>query len=146
MGRKTKISDSVVQKICTAIKLGCTVQLAAGYANINVRTLYYWIQRGKEDQRGQYHDFFIRYKEAEAIGAVNNLACINSAAKNGDWRAAAWILQTRHGYSQNSQPIDPLQETVEAHQINVKELLAAVEANQSKLDSLKEPKRKNDEV
>lgn len=146
MGRKTKISESVVQKICTAIKLGCTVQLAAGYANINVRTLYYWIQRGKEDQRGEYHDFFIRYKEAESIGAVNNLACINSAAKNGDWRAAAWILQTRHGYSQNSQQIDPLQETVEAHQINVKELLAAVEANEAKLASFKEPPRQDDEI
>lgn len=142
MARKTKINENVIQKICTAIKLGCTVQLAAGYAGINVRTLYYWIQRGKEDRKGQYFNFFTRYKEAEAIGAVNNLACINSAAKDGDWRAAAWILQTRHGYSQNSQPIDPIHETVEAHQINVKELLEAVKENEKKLESLKEPEVK----
>src|SRR5210317_2649573 len=144
MGRKTKISETVVSKICRAIKLGCTVQLAAGYAGIHVRTLYYWIQRGQEDKSGQYRDFFTRYKEAEAIGAVNNLACINSAAKGGDWRAAAWILQTRHGYTQNSQQIDPIQETVEAQQINVKELLQAVQENQTKLDALKEPSSKDD--
>ena len=136
MGRKTKISETVVSKICTAIKLGCTVQLAAGYAGIHVRTLYYWIQRGQEDKSGQYRDFFTRYKEAEAIGAVNNLACINSAAKGGDWRAAAWILQTRHGFSQNAQQIDPLQEQVEAQQINVKELLASVKENQKALESI----------
>ena len=139
MGRKTKISETVVSKICTAIKLGCTVQIAAGYAGIHVRTLYYWIQRGQEDKSGQYRDFFTRYKEAEAIGAVNNLACINSAAKGGDWRAAAWILQTRHGFSQNAQQIDPLQEQVEAQQINVKELLASVKENQKALESI-EPK------
>ena len=126
MGRRTKINESVVSKICTAIKLGCTVQLAAGYAGIHVRTLYFWLQRGQEDKTGQFKDFYTRYKEAESIGAVNNLACINSAAKGGDWRAAAWILQTRHGFTQNSQQIDPLQERVEAQQINVKELLNVV--------------------
>ncbi len=137
MARKTKLNEQVIQKICTAIRLGCTVQLSAGYAGITVRTLYYWIQRGKEDQRGQYHDFFTRYKEAEAIGAVNNLACINSSAKGGDWRAAAWILQTRHGYTQNSQNIvDPLHEQVEARQVNVKELLEAVKVNQRKLQKI----------
>ena len=141
MARKTKLNEHVIQKICTAISLGCTVQLAAGYAGITPRTLYYWIQRGKDDQRGQYHDFFTRYKESEAIGAVNNLACINSAAKGGDWRAAAWILQTRHGFSQNSQQIDPLQEQVEAKQINVKELLESVKANQKKLSEI-EPETK----
>ena len=83
--------------------------------------------------------FTTRYKEAEAIGAVNNLACINSAAKGGDWRAAAWILQTRHGFSQNAQQIDPLQEQVEAQQINVKELLEAVKENQKELEAIKEP-------
>ena len=139
MARKTKINETVVSKICTAIKLGCTVQLAAGYAGIHVRTLYFWLQRGQEDKTGQFRDFYTRYKEAEAIGAVNNLACINSAAKGGDWRAAAWILQTRHGFSQNAQQIDPLQEQVEAQQINVKELLAAVKEGQKELEAIKEP-------
>ena len=142
MGRRTKISESVVSKICTAIKLGCTVQLAAGYAGIHVRTLYFWLQRGQEDKTGQFKDFYTRYKEAESIGAVNNLACINSAAKGGDWRAAAWILQTRHGFTQNAQQIDPLQERVEAQQINVKELLEAVKEGQKELDAIKEPSSK----
>ena len=142
MGRRTKISESVVSKICTAIKLGCTVQLAAGYAGIHVRTIYFWLQRGQEDKTGQFKDFYTRYKEAESIGAVNNLACINSAAKNGDWRAAAWILQTRHGFTQNAQQIDPLQERVEAQQINVKELLEAVKEGQKELDAIKEPSSK----
>lgn len=142
MGRRTKISESVVSKICTAIKLGCTVQLAAGYAGIHVRTLYFWLQRGQEDKTGQFKDFYTRYKEAESIGAVNNLACINSAAKGGDWRAAAWILQTRHGFTQNAQQIDPLQERVEAQQINVKELLEAVKEGQKELNAMKEPDSK----
>lgn len=139
MARKTKISETVVSKICTAIKLGCTVQLAAGYAGIHVRTLYFWLQRGQNDKTGQFRDFYTRYKEAEAIGAVNNLACINSAAKGGDWRAAAWILQTRHGFSQNTQQINPLEQQVEAQQINVKELLEAVKDGQKQLEAIKEP-------
>src|SRR6056300_1609030 len=83
MGRKTKINEKVIEKICTAIKLGCTVQLAAGYAGITVRTLYYWIQRGKEDQRGQFHDFFIRYKAAEAIGALTTWLVSTAPPKMG---------------------------------------------------------------
>ena len=51
MARKTKINETVVSKICTAIKLGCTVQLAAGYAGIHVRTLYFWLQRTRRQDR-----------------------------------------------------------------------------------------------
>ena len=54
--------------------------------------------RRDEDQDSEYAQFVRDVDLAEAQGAIKALALIQSAAMNGSWQAAAWLLERRHGY------------------------------------------------
>lgn len=138
-GRSTKLDDKITKKICDAIKLGCTYELAANYAGIHVRTLYYWLQEGKQATRGKFFDFFQSVQEANGIGALQNLAYINQAAKDGDWRAAAWILENRHGYKRQEQREQPIIQINTSGSTDVKQLVAKVQENNQKLKQIAAP-------
>jgi len=101
MARKSKFGDAVTDRIIEALRLGATYELAAEYAGISRSTLYNWMEKGKEQTRGQYRTFLDSIKGAEARGAIANLAMIETAAKAGDWKAAAWRLERRHGYTRD---------------------------------------------
>ena len=101
MARKSKFGDAVTDRIIEALRLGATYELAAEYAGISRSTLYNWMEKGKEQTRGQYRTFLDSIKAAEARGAIANLAMIETAAKAGDWKAAAWRLERRHGYTRD---------------------------------------------
>ena len=101
MARKTKFNTALTSRIIEALRLGATYEIAAEYAGISRSTLYNWIDKGKEQSRGQYRTFLDNIKQAEAKGAIANLAMIETAAKSGDWKAAAWRLERRHGYTRD---------------------------------------------
>jgi hypothetical protein len=91
MARPTKYTPETVERICEGIRLGLTYELAAGYAGISYATFNDW--REKKTQ------FSKAVAEAEAKGAAVNMARINKEAQEGEWRAAAWIMENRHGYA-----------------------------------------------
>ena len=101
MARKSKFIDAVTDRIMEALRLGATYELAAEYAGISRSTLYNWMEKGKDQDRGQYRTFLDIIKAAEAKGAIANLAMIETAARAGDWKAAAWRLERRHGYTRD---------------------------------------------
>lgn len=101
MARKSKFSEAVTDRIMEALRLGATYEIAAEYAGISRSTLYNWMEKGKEQSRGQYKTFLDSIKGAEARGAIANLAMIETAAKSGNWKAAAWRLERRHGYTRD---------------------------------------------
>ena len=97
-GRPTRLTEETQRKVCEAILLGCTYSIAASYAGIHESTLFAWLARGKEENGKIYKDFYRAVKHAESMNAVRNLASIAQAAKDGNWTAAAWLLERRHGY------------------------------------------------
>tara|TARA_Y100000114_G_scaffold63973_1_gene58599 strand:+ start:18 stop:470 length:453 start_codon:yes stop_codon:yes gene_type:complete len=97
-GRPTRLTEETQRKICEAILLGCTYDIAASYAGISQRSLYEWLSRGRDGQGKKFKDFYAAVKNAESMNAVRNLASIAQAAKDGNWTAAAWMLERRHGY------------------------------------------------
>jgi len=114
MGRKTKFNEAITHRIVEALRLGATYEIASEYAGISRSTLYNWMEQGKNQQRGQYRTFLDSIKRAEAKGAIAHLAMIETAAKAGDWKAAAWRLERRHGYSREGyKEFKPKEETVE---------------------------------
>ena len=113
MARKSKFSDAVTARILEALRLGATYEIAAEYAGISRSTLYNWMEKGKEQARGQYRTFLDSIKGAEARGAIANLAMIESAAKAGDWKAAAWRLERRHGYTRDGYQAKQAEKPVE---------------------------------
>lgn len=87
-GRKTKYTPDVVQRITEAIRLGATYKLACQYAGISTPLFYQWMNTKLE--------FLSAVKEAEGKGAIQWLAVIEKAAKEGTWQAAAWKLERRY--------------------------------------------------
>lgn len=87
MARPTKYTPEAVERICEAIRLGATYELAAGYAGITYATFNTWRQEKPQ--------FFDAVKEAEAAGALAWLRRIESASAE-TWQAAAWKLERRY--------------------------------------------------
>jgi predicted site-specific integrase-resolvase len=97
-GRKSKFTAPVKTRIIEALRAGTTYEIAAQYAGISRSTLYEWIKKGENTATGTYRTFYDNIKKAEAEGAVVHLGTISQASKK-DWKAAAWLLERRHGYS-----------------------------------------------
>jgi transposase len=134
-GRKCKLNAEIQSKVCEALRVGCTRKIAAEYAGISERTLYSWMKRGEDARSGRFLQFLQAVQGAEARGAVSSLATIQQAARSGDWRAAAWILERRHNYTTQQNHIQ-VNVDIDAENIDVRQLLQNVQDNQELLSSL----------
>lgn len=92
MGRPLKLTPELQSKIVEALKMGSTRRLAAEYAGIGESTLRVWLTR----KGPAYVALVAAVKEAESKSCVGALAKINKAATDGQWQAAAWLLERRH--------------------------------------------------
>lgn len=86
-GRPTKYTPETVAKLCQAIELGATYQMACNYAGIDDTTFTKWKQTKPE--------LVARVRAAEGKAAVKWLAKIEAAAAD-HWQAAAWKLERRY--------------------------------------------------
>jgi hypothetical protein len=98
MARPTKLTAEVQKTITDAIAIGATYQAAAEYAGISYDTFNAWMR----DERPKFRQFSEAVVAANARARINLLARIQKAAqgtenKDGDWRAAAWVLERRFG-------------------------------------------------
>lgn len=129
MGPPVKFNEARKRKIIEAIALGCTYSLAASYAGVSESTVFRWLSSGREEEEGEYADFYRSVKEAEAISAVRSLGSIVQAARDGNWAAAAWLLERRHGYVK--EPDRPsIEMTVEIQNSDVLTLVEQIQEHQ----------------
>lgn len=91
MGRPSKYTPEVAERICQAIELGATYELAAQYGGITYDTFNTWRKNKRE--------FLEAINAAEGKGATKWLAKIEQAASDGAWQAAAWKLERRYPHS-----------------------------------------------
>jgi hypothetical protein len=92
MGRPLKLTADLQAKLAQALALGATRRAACEYAGIGEATLREWLTR-----RGAvYSALAAAIKEAEAKSTIGALAKIQKAATDGQWQAAAWLLERRH--------------------------------------------------
>lgn len=87
-GRRSKYSPEVVARICQAIELGATYEMAASYGGITFDTFSAW--------RDRHPAFLEAVKDAEGRAVVKWLEKIEQAASEGTWQAAAWKLERRY--------------------------------------------------
>ena len=59
------------------------------------------MDKGRNQTTGQYRTFLNNCEKALGAGAISNLEIIDTAAKK-DWRAAAWKLERRFGYTKDN--------------------------------------------
>ena len=88
------------KRICDAIRLGATYEIAAKYGGISYRTFRRWVVWG-EGGDPVFEPFVRSVHDAEGAGALTWLAVIEKAAKDGAWQAAAWKLERRYPGSYN---------------------------------------------
>ncbi len=105
LGRPSKLTPDVQQRIVQAITIGTHRQDAAEYAGIDAATFRRWMTRGLEEPDGPYSEFRTAIVEAEARAKITAMGCITKAARDGDWKAASWWLQKKypHQFSEQSQ-------------------------------------------
>jgi transposase len=87
MGRKSKYTSEVVDKLTDAIRTGATYDLACKYAGIAYETFRQW--------QAEKPAFSEVIKAAEGEAAVGWLQKIERATVES-WQAAAWKLERRY--------------------------------------------------
>ena len=103
MSRRSKFTEPVIKRILQAIRLGSTYQIASEYAGIAESTLYHWIKQGHKQTKGKHKDFVDQLREAEATSAMGALTCIQTEVKQGNLKAAFFLLERRHNYKREWQ-------------------------------------------
>jgi hypothetical protein len=92
-----------------ALEDGATYEIAARAAGISARTFRRW--------RTKHSAIRECVERAEAEAATEALGVIREAAESGDWRAAAWELENRHGYVDHGDlPDDEVREFIDTVQ------------------------------
>ena len=106
---RSKLNDEAQKSIVGAIEAGCYAKVAAEAAGITEACYYAWLKRGqteldrvaegsgrkiKEAER-PYVEFLESVTRAQGTGEVSAVQTIEKAAKAGDWKAAAWMLERR---------------------------------------------------
>jgi hypothetical protein len=98
VARPTKLTPEVVKKIVLAINAGNYAKVAAQMAGIGETTYYRWLELSeKPNARKEYREFRESIERAEAEAEVIALTRVRQAADNGDWKAAGWFLERKHG-------------------------------------------------
>jgi hypothetical protein len=98
MARPTKLTKEVTDKICLAIRAGNYAKVAAAMAGVGETTYYRWLELSEESNaKKEYREFRESIERAEAEAEVAAIARIRQAADNGDWKAAGWYLERKHG-------------------------------------------------
>lgn len=95
-GRLSLCTVEACQKICYALAVGGSWQLAADYAGVGRSTVDDWIARGQRAVEGPYYDFAIRARKAKASPSIRALAVLNRLALNGHVQAAMVLFKLSH--------------------------------------------------
>jgi len=125
MGRPTKLTPKVQERIVQGIRLGMPYEHAARYGGIDKTTFYRWLEKGEAQGRGAYRDFRNAVKDAEGQAEASWLATVEQASRGKvvdkvvkrydkrtgqlieevstqewlqppQWTAAAWKLERRY--------------------------------------------------
>lgn len=89
---RTKLDEDMIKFLCTAHENGAPQTVCAKLANIDRKTLYNWIQKGKHSKRGKFHDFYVKWENADGKFQTYHLRNITEHAKK-DWRASRYLLE-----------------------------------------------------
>lgn len=97
MGRPTKLTAEVQDRIVGALRAGSYQETAARYAGISPKTFYEWMNRGESDDPEQtlFREFREAVERAKADAEIRDLLLIDKAANDGSWQAAAWKLERK---------------------------------------------------
>jgi hypothetical protein len=86
---KTKIGrfrPDIADAILNAIRAGQTDTVACAAAGLHRQRLYEWLQLGREQSSGRYHDFLLAYEKARADSEVPIVTVVRRTIVGGVFR------------------------------------------------------------
>lgn len=90
-GRPTELNDKLIKQVYDILKNVSYRSTACAILGINVSTFSGWYLRGKEQEEGIYHRFYVAVNKAEAWGEYVCSTAMIEASKD-DWKAGkAWL-------------------------------------------------------
>lgn len=95
-GRKSKLNDEIKGLLVNLISTGVPIVHASKAIGITEDTYHHWMRRGELQPNSIYGDLRRAIEKAWSQAVATRVRQINEAAKNGDWRAAAWYLERVH--------------------------------------------------
>lgn len=112
-GRPTLMTVENTRRICEALAMGSSYELACNYAGVHYPTYRAWMRKADDRREAGADDLdpFIKFQNdvKKAIGdrTLGWLKIIQEAAENGQWTAAAWKLERceREHFSKDSSEI-----------------------------------------
>lgn len=90
MGRKSKLTPEVQQKIVTTLLQGGTASMSYRLAGVSRDTYYGWLSRGKGQNQGIYWDFARAVEEAEAAAQMRAIRTVQLAIVGGCFEAPVY--------------------------------------------------------
>lgn len=103
MGRPTKFTEEVKQRLFFAIRKGAPYTIACDYAGISYELLRQWRIEANEEKNQDFIDFLVQLKQAEGETALKWLDVLDNAMPK-EWQPAAWKLERRHYSEFSSNP------------------------------------------
>lgn len=94
IGRETKLTSDLQQKLCAAIAAGNYYRPACKSVNLGYQTFRTWMKRGVEEEEGIYRDFRDAIVKAEADAELAVVALWQAQIPN-NWAAARDFLARR---------------------------------------------------
>lgn len=93
-----KLTPDVADRICEGLALGMKWGDVACYAGVSLSILLRWRKLGLDDPDGPMGVLVKRMLESESEAVAESIRRVRNAS-DVDWRAAAWLLERRFGYS-----------------------------------------------
>jgi transposase len=94
MSRKPKFGPERCESILELLRQGVPQQAAAHRSGITEKSFYRWLERGRNEEKGPYHDFVLAVEAAHATAETALVLRIQTHSRK-DWRAAAFLLERR---------------------------------------------------
>jgi transposase len=95
VGRPTKLTPRVQERIVRLIEAGSYAEPAARAAGISASTFYSWMERGELEDDGIFREFREAIKRAEAEAEVRAVNVVTGAMPRS-WQAAMTFLERKH--------------------------------------------------
>lgn len=95
IGRPSKLTPAVKQRLLDAIRAGNYFEAACVYAGIGETTFYRWMEKGEKANSGEFREFWESVKRAEAEAEARIVALWQQEIP-GNWQAARDFLARRY--------------------------------------------------
>lgn len=95
VGRPSKLTTERQAEIVKMVKAGVPNATAAQVAGVTESTFYLWMEKGQDPENHDpiYTEFSEAVLRARAEAEAAMVANIRLHARNGDWKADAWLLE-----------------------------------------------------